>query len=650
MATLKTRILAVDDNPEDLVSLQVLLESPCCNVVTAGCGRDALRLLMLEEDFSLILLNVQMPELDGFELAFMIRQSKRSADIPIIFLTACDNTGSQQFKGYCLGAVDYLVKPVNPELLKAKVEVFADLRQKDLEIQKKSKVLAVANLKLAEANRKLLERTQVLELATASGHLGIWDWDVATGKVVWDTRMLELYGIAPESFSGRVQAFQKALHPEDLAGVNEAIRAAIKGEKEYSAIEYRVVHPDGTVRAIKADGLVTRDARGRAVRMIGLNRDVTELWQARVDMLKTQKLESLGVLAGGLAHDFNNILTAIFGNISLARFQLDGTGTADQRLEDAEHAIGRATDLTKQLLTFARGGEPVKKVITVPGLLREAARFALHGSTADCAFVLEDDLWPVEADGGQLAQVIHNLVLNAVQAMQGGGTVTVGAKNVSSSATAGRFVRISVGDEGIGIPEHNLSRIFDPYFTTKPQGNGLGLATSYSIIRKHGGKIRAASTVGAGSTFYISLPASEQRMVSDPSASNAVIHGSGRVLVMDDDASVRSIAQGVLEQLGYAVEVAANGAEALGLYQKRKEEGTPFCAAILDLTIHGGMGGKETVRKLLEIDPGVKAIVSSGYSNDPVMANYRDYGFAAVLCKPYRLQEMGRVLSDLLGL
>jgi PAS domain S-box-containing protein len=533
--------------------------------------------------------------------------------------------------------------------LKAKVEVFVDLRQKDLEIQKKSKVLAVANLKLAEAHRKLLERTRVLELATASGHLGVWDWDVATGKVVWDARMLELYGVAPESFSGRVLDFQKALHPEDLAGVNGAIRAAIKGEKEYTSVEYRVVHPDGTVRVIKADGLVTRDASGRAVRMIGLSRDVTELWQAREDMLKTQKLESLGVLAGGLAHDFNNILTAVFGNISLARFQLDDTGTADQRLEDAEHAIGRATDLTKQLLTFARGGEPVKKIITIPGLLREAAQSALLGSTVDCAFVLEDDVWPVEADGGQLAQVIHNLVLNAVQAMPGGGTVTVGARNVSSQATAGRFVRISVGDEGVGIPVHNLSRIFDPYYTTNPQGNGLGLATSYSIIRKHGGKIRAASTVGAGSTFYISLPASEQRVVSDPSASKAVIHGSGRVLVMDDDASVRSIAQGLLNQLGYTVEAAAHGVEALGLYLKRKEEGTPFCAAILDLTVHGGMGGKETVRKLREIDPGLKAIVSSGYSNDPVMANYRDYGFAAVLSKPYRPQEMSRILSDVLG-
>jgi CheY-like chemotaxis protein len=210
-------------------------------------------------------------------------------------------------------------------------------------------------------------------------------------------------------------------------------------------------------------------------------------------------------------------------------------------------------------------------------------------------------------------------------------------------------VKISVTDTGIGIPETNLQMIFDPYFTTKPQGNGLGLATCFSIVKKHGGKIRAASTVGAGSTFVISLPASEQECVTDSKSSTELLPGSGRVLVMDDDEDVRALTKGILEQLGYTAEFTVNGAEAAELYLKRKVEGRPFSATILDLTIPGGIGGKETIERLLKIDPAVKAIVSSGYSNDPVMANYRDYGFHAVLSKPYLPQEMSKVLLELTG-
>ena len=618
----------------------------------------------------------------------------------------------------------------------------------------------------------LREAKQRLELATASGHLGIWEWDVSAGALAWDARMHELYGFAPGTFSGRYLDFLKALHPDDLAGAQEAIQAALRGEKNFST-EFRAVHPDGTVKVIKADGVVIRDAAGSAVRMIGLNcdktelkqmekalhdseeqfrtlcdaapigifrsdsegdtiycnprweeitgisaseglgkpwtlgshpddieelgrawreavakghifsrelrqltpqgktiwvralaspllrpdgsvlshvgtlEDITDLRQARHDMLKTQKLESLGVLAGGIAHDFNNILTAIFGNISLARFQMHDTETVARRLDEAEHAIGRAADLTKQLLTFARGGAPVKKFIEVNQLLREAALFALHGSKASCEFDLADDMWPLEVDEGQVAQVIHNLVLNADQAMPTGGTVTIGAQKNSSPSKGERFVTISVTDTGMGIPENDLQKIFDPYFTTKSHGNGLGLATCYSIIRKHGGTISVASTEGKGSMFVISLPASEQEYVSEQKTPARLFRGSGRVLVMDDDEGIRAIAQGMLQELGYTAEVAADGAGAVDLYLKRKNEGLPFSAVILDMTIPGGMGGKETMRKLLEIDPEVKAVVSSGYSNDTVMANFRDHGFREVLNKPYLPQEMSRVLMEL---
>jgi len=369
--------------------------------------------------------------------------------------------------------------------------------------------------------------------------------------------------------------------------------------------------------------------------------------QARHEALKSQKLESLGVLAGGIAHDFNNVLTAIFGNISLARFQLHDPEAVGKRLEDAEHAIVRASDLTRQLLTFARGGEPIMKVIQVNDLLKDTIRFVLHGSNARCEFELAPGLWPVEADEGQLAQVIHNLVLNAAQAMPEGGTVTIGTEKVRSKVRGARFVRITVADTGMGIPEENMQKIFDPYFTTKPQGNGLGLATCHSIIKKHGGKIRAESSVGGGTRVIISLPASEQAYVREPDAPTAIFPGSGRVLVMDDDDDIRATARGILEGLGYQVEVAEDGVQAVESYRQAMERGTPFSVAILDLTIRGGMGGREAIEQLLKIDPDVKAIVSSGYSNNPVLANYRDYGFRAVLGKPYRLQEMSKVLKKL---
>jgi CheY-like chemotaxis protein len=328
--------------------------------------------------------------------------------------------------------------------------------------------------------------------------------------------------------------------------------------------------------------------------------------------------------------------------------QLHDTEKTAKRLVAAENAASRARDLTQQLLTFARGGEPVKKVIEVDGLLREAAGFAIHGSTVRCKFALADGLWPVEVDEGQLSQVIHNLVINAVQAMPDGGTITIGAENFGSILQRQKCVRIFVADNGTGITEQHLQRIFDPYFTTKQQGSGLGLATCYSIIKKHGGIITVESTLGKGSTFYLTLPASELSREAQPEFQTDVAYGIGRVLVMDDEEPVREALQAMLDELGYTAECAENGAEAVDLYRKRKEEGTPFAAVILDLTIPGGVGGKEAITALLKIDPDVKAVVSSGYSTDPVMANYLEYGFSAVLTKPYLLQDMSRVFQELL--
>jgi two-component system, cell cycle sensor histidine kinase and response regulator CckA len=443
------------------------------------------------------------------------------------------------------------------------------------------------------------------------------------------------------------QGWMRAVHPDDREIKGKIWLETVAARRSCSQ-EYRLLAPMGQTVLIRTQASPIMDHAGNCLGYVGVVEDITERRQAIQDMTRTQKLESLGILAGGIAHDFNNILTAILGNISLARIQFQDPDKAKQRLADAENAAVRAKDLTQQLLTFARGGEPVKKTLKVENLLKETAIFACHGSSVKCDFVLADNLWLIEADEGQIFQVINNLVINAVHAMPDGGTVTIKAENDSSKLAGKRSVKISVSDSGTGIPEDHFQKIFDPYFSTKPNGSGLGLATCFSIVNKHGGIITLESTVGKGTTFYIYLPAlgTGIEVAHDPEME--IEHGSGRILVMDDEEAVTDIARAMLETLGYTVECTKNGADTVDLYEIRKEEGKPFSAVIMDLTIPGGMGGKEAMKLLLKIDPSIKAIVSSGYSTDPIMSNFREYGFSAVLRKPYRLQEMSILLQNCL--
>jgi len=387
-------------------------------------------------------------------------------------------------------------------------------------------------------------------------------------------------------------------------------------------------------------------------------RDITEKRKVEEDLLRMDKLESVGVLAGGIAHDFNNVLSVILGNISLARmYTKPDDEKLQKRFRDAEQAVSRAKDLTQQLLTFSKGGSPVKRTSAVQSVLKASCRFAVMGSNIQCDFNFPDNLLPVDIDAGQINQVINNMIINAQQAMSEGGTIHVAAENVvSSGITAtqglilnkGEYVRISITDHGAGIPADRLSKIFDPYFTTKEKGTGLGLATCHSIIKKHGGYITVESVVGQGTTFYIYLPASRRGETARRKESQVPAPGKEKILVMDDEDMIRSIMSEMLDSLGYRAEFAKNGNEAIDLYRKAKESGKPFDAVILDLTIPGGMGGKETIKSLLGLDPGVKAIVSSGYSNDPIMAEFREYGFEGVITKPYKLTELGEILQSVL--
>lgn len=413
---------------------------------------------------------------------------------------------------------------------------------------------------------------------------------------------------------------------------------------------------DGTLTPIADSAAPIVDRDGRTLGVVLVFRDVSQMQRLENERARTSKLESLGVLAGGIAHDFNNILTGILGNLSFATSSLPTDATVLPVLQAAEQACDRARDLTRQLLTFARGGAPVKAVVELGPLLAEVSGFALQGSSARAELRLAPDLWPVEADASQVHQVVHNLLLNARQAMPDGGVIQVAAENVTLGAAEGlplepgAYVRVTVTDPGVGIAAPDLARVFDPFFTTRAQGSGLGLATSHSIVQRHGGHITLDSVPGRGTRVTFYLPVAPGTAMQKASEVVPPPPRTPRVLVMDDDAQIRQLTTVCLKRLGYEVEVAADGAEAIARYRDEGRAGRPFAVVLMDLTVPGGMGGCEAIARLRELDPGVRAIVSSGYSNDPVLARHRDYGFLGVIHKPYRLADLGRALEDVLAL
>lgn len=412
----------------------------------------------------------------------------------------------------------------------------------------------------------------------------------------------------------------------------------------------------GNILYVETKAYPLRDESGHVTSAIETISNITAKHLLEEERLKTQKLESIGTLAGGIAHDFNNLLQGIFGYISMARMSLDKPERINAMLEQAEAALHLSVNLTTQLLTFSKGGKPVKKLIRLEPVIENAVRFALSGSNTDHKLDIADDLWSVEADEGQLAQVIQNIVLNANEAMAGGGTAVVSVRNVDipggklpALPEGGRFVSIAIRDSGIGISRENLPRIFDPYFTTKQKGSGLGLATSYSIIRNHGGIIDVQSEVGRGSTFTVYLPAAKGEAEAEKGPATATTAArKGKVLIMDDEELVRNVAKEMIGVMGHEARCAADGEGAIEMFRKARASGSPFDVLILDLTVRGGMGGEEAIRIIRDMDPHVTAVVSSGYSDNPVVADFRAHGFSAFLNKPYRMEALRECLNGLI--
>ena len=513
-----------------------------------------------------------------------------------------------------------------------------DLKRTEAELAAEKERLAVTLRAMAEGVITTDTEGRVQFLNPAAAQFTQWDAGVAVGRPVDEVCPLR-------------QAESGAVVPIPLAQVLTGDHVAELPPRTV------LLGRTGGERLVEGCCAPIHSAASKVVGTVLVLRDTTERERLEQELLRASKLESVGLLAGGIAHDFNNILTAVMGNLTLALLDVEPQGELGHTLRDAERAALRARELTQQLLTFAKGGEPVRATVHLPEMLEEVTRFALHGSRVKAEYDLAPDLWPADADKGQISRVVQNLVINAVQAMPAGGQVRILARNERLHGLEhppllpGPYVHIAVSDTGVGIKGEHLDRIFEPYFTTKQTGSGLGLATVYSIVRKHKGHIQVESTPGLGTLFHVWLPAAAAGL-AEPAAAVVVENTAplrGRILFMDDEAPIRKMATVMLRRLGCEVALAADGQAAVDAYRTAREAGRPYAAVVMDLTVPGGMGGLEALEQMRAIDPAVKAIVSSGYSSDPVLANYRSYGFSGRVAKPYEIADFDRVLREVLG-
>jgi PAS domain S-box-containing protein len=508
--------------------------------------------------------------------------------------------------------------------------------------------------------RKLTE----IKLAEESGRLQVTLRSIGDGVIATDTRgHVVLINSVAETLTGWTSEQAEGRHLTEVFNiVNAETRQPVASQlekalssEEVIALESNAVliSKDGRDRNIDDSGAPIKDYDGNIIGVVFVFRDITEQLRTEQELVKIRKLESVGVLAGGIAHDFNNILAAILGNIDLSLLQPDVPGRSRKLLQEAIKASYRARDLTQQLLTFAKGGEPIKETASLIEIIKDSAEFVLRGDKASCHYTFPEDLWFVEIDRGQISQVVQNIILNASNAMPTGGKIEVYCENVDIASISrpavlkdDRYVKMTIRDYGVGIPVKVLGKIFDPYFSTKQEGSGLGLAITHSIVKNHGGHITVESTPGVGTTFEVYLPASGQGLLEIEELAETDSAMSGlRILVMDDDEQFRDVVKIMLEKMGHTVVLAQDSEETIQLYKKAMDK-NPIDLTIMDLTIPGGTGGKETVQEILVINPEAKVIVSSGYSNDPVMSNYKEYGFYSAIAKPFQFIEMKRLIRQ----
>jgi PAS domain S-box-containing protein len=629
------RILYMEDDPGLARLLQKILQRRGFLVDVASNGEEGLAMAKASS-YNLLLVDYNMPFQGGIDV---IRTLSLTGSLPPTIMVTGEGNEAVAVEALKMGASDYIVKDVDMKYLDLLPAVIDQVLLRQQLIKERQHMIEVVK-ESEERYRQLFESNPIPIL--------VYDLQSLTFLAVNNAAVAH-YGYSQDEF--RKMTVNDIYTLEDIPELLNILSKLDQGAKQ-TGVWRHVLKNSAVIDVEITSHIITLD--GKRAHFVLAN-DVTERKKAEDNLLRAQKLESLAILAGGLAHDFNNLMTAVIGNISLARLSTRPGDGIYEALEEAEKASTRAQVLTQQLLTFSRGGAPVKRPLSVKKVIEELSGFALRGSKSRCEFKIPNDLWPVEADEAQLGQVIHNMIMNADQAMPSGGIITVTGTNLtlpennSLSLKRGDYIQISIADQGVGIPEENFQKIFDPYFTTKQNGTGLGLATSYSVIQRHDGHIAVESAIGMGSTFHIYLPVCKHAAYSKPAAGKPVFNGAGRILLMDDEEMIRDVASKMLNKLGYDVECARDGDETITRYQQARNSDRPFSAVIMDLTIPGGMGGKETVQKLIEIDPAVKAIVSSGYSSDPIMANFKQYGFVGVVSKPYTIKTLSETVNTILS-
>lgn len=583
----------------------------------------------------LLLTDLVLP--DGRGSALLARED-REPRFPVIVMTSQGDERAA-VEAMKAGALDYVVKSA---------EALADMPH-------------IVGRALREWGHIVERQRAETSLAEEKERLAVTLRSIGDGVITTDDRgRVTMVNLVAETLTGWTQAEALGLPLEAVFNiVNEITRERCEnpvakvlesGGIVGLANNTVLIGRDGTERVIADSGAPIVDRHGRTLGVVLVFRDVTEDRRTEEEVQKAQRLESLSILAGGIAHDFNNAMMAIIGNVSLAKLYAEPGQRVYEKLEEIERAAMRTKELTRQLLTFAKGGAPVKQVVSLAEIVRDTAQFCVGGTHVKCRFAISDDLWAVSVDVGQISQVIGNIILNAHQSMPSGGVIDIRVENVvlepplTTPLKPGKYVKTTIRDQGVGIPREHIPRIFDPYFTTKQKGSGLGLAMVYSIVEKHGGHVFAESGPHAGTTFHVYLPALPASLIRPTAAPSAITRGHERVLLMDDDPYIREVGREMLAELGYTVECAGEGAEALDLYRQARASGRGFDVVILDLTIPGGMGGKEAIRRILEVDPHARVIVSSGYANDPIIARFREYGFRGAVTKPYRIHDLSETL------
>jgi len=589
---------------------------------------------LINTEIDVVLLNLKLPDEKKLNTFHMIHN--KSPHVPVILLSN-KNDKLLAIQSVRQGAQDYLVKAeIEGNLLIRAIQYAIERKRFAEAIATEKESLGVTLRSIGDGVITTDKEGKIVRINKVAEKLTGWLEDDAIGK-----SSSEIFNILNE------KTYKTCKNP---------IKTILKTGSVYEINSYKIlISRDGTEKIITYKGAVLHDKENNNIGVVLIFHDNTMKRKMEEELLKIEKLESIGILAGGIAHDFNNILVPIMGNLSLAKLRFDKEDEIFEMLTDAEKAAVQAKNLVKQLITFARGGSPVKETTSIIEIIQDTAIFTLRGSNIQCNFSLDEDLWSVDVDGGQLSHVINNLIINSCQAMPEGGTIDVKAANINIIGKhplpipKGEYIKLTITDHGIGIPDKNLKKIFDPYFTTKENGSGLNLAICYSIIKNHNGYISLDTKEGEGTSFYIYLPAAGENINHKNVIEDIHCSGKKRILIMDDEEMIRKVTGKMLQSFGYEAGYAQDGDEAIKLYKEAKNSINPYDAVLMDLTIPGGMGGKEAVKILLEIDPDLKAIVSSGHSNDTIMTNHLEHGFSGFILKPYKIQELQNVLQKILS-